>query len=281
MVSKKQENGAAILAFVEQPASTRALAIPEILELVLGHIYESDWRALQAVNTTWRTLVDTYIMSVLDDLGDICMRARSIGLPGADWRSYEYDLAGVLQRNVHLADEVETLVLNSQLPFPTEYMATLESFRNLRALHAYDAPTPFNQILLWHEHSPFAFQRLYYANVPCRQERIAALQKFLSSLPSLRILDLYWPSWKYVYWTSDQETQAQEEFASLLSSLPKLRELEITLPDHFRMPKLASVLPNGLQTFILTGGWISWSSVLPSLQDREAFPHLSTIRNYT
>lgn len=284
MVPKKSKDYTAGSAFVEQPASTRALAIPEILENVLEQTWPCDWKTVNTVNKLWLATVDALIMRQPQVHAYECLRGILVqvcaGKHGEPQRPCEafHNILGTLLRNPASAHKVEHLDIDCAVEANMQVLPTLAA--SLRTLSIGSAPALTLQVINAQSLYGITFDHLRAVQLDCSSEISQAVQGLLSGLASLKKLAIVW-----VYEPSNRsrvvdQNRVQEEIGAVLAAATSARHADLTLPWTFEVPTLATLLPNDLRTLRLSCGGNCQESMLAALVDVSILPHLRALPSY-
>lgn len=276
MVSGKSKDRSAEPAFVEQPASARALAIPEILENVLKQLRPCRWKHVASVSKLWQGTVDALALS-FEPNRTVLYQGIKVRFPycqhiGQPWTSCNnHSILGALKRNPGYCRKVTHLHIGDKTP-SDDFVNIMRTFSNLQHLQMCLGTGPLIQLAASHVHTTFTFCHLTRVSILYRIGMPRSVSAFLGSLPALASLAVYWDN---DYRLLDAETEAEGLFASM----PTVQHLEIRGKYANRdAPRMsAKSLVQGVRTLKMEVAYDRGKTFLAELVDVRVLPNLCTL----
>lgn len=254
-------------------ASTRALAIPEILERVLQRASQDDWLRTRAVAAPWRAPSEALIVQAAST-GWLQISSSAITVALGE-QMHRCNVLGILQRCPALGRHIKKV----HLPYGTtpskECMAAMRTFRGVVQLHAdWTAET---QPATLHEMTSLRFPSLRKAVIDCCPDATMAdpsgadpVLEFIRSHGSLSELVLVIHRVRDKVWFREQVSRT-------FAQLRLLERLGLSIPEQVPLP-LARILPGSLEELKCYGlRKDSGRILLEALKDATFLPFLGTL----
>lgn len=277
MLSKQLRKASAEPASVEQPASARALAIPEILENVLKPLRPSGWKHVASVSKLWQGTVDALALGYVPNRTIFYNGRFNARFAECNRWTYsaDYSVSGALRRTPQIGCRITRLHIGEP-PLSDDWVQIIRTFYKLRYLSMCVAPAIVEKVSSAHERSPFAFHCLTYLSIYCRAGTADSVRGFLAALPALIKLRVIWLDLPLPAESEDAEG-AHDEVASVLTSVPGVHHLVIRLPYSYDSTRLTKSLPKGLRTLEVKTGSEGARSLVADLVDARMLPDMCTL----
>lgn len=277
MLSHHGLASAADASLAAQPASARALAIPEILERVLQWSGDEDLLRARRVCHLWQSTSEALLLRGCQNRY-LKLTTHSIFVYiGVEKRPF--DILSILQRKPELGYSVKKITASFAVSPSAAVEMGLHTFVNLEYLRTIYAG---KQLASLHRVTSLSFASLREADLFCELDGAAAQHNerdpvlhFLSSLVSLRHLHLEASSRR-----SLEKAWIQEQFASLFSSLPLLERADVDLDLPCSL-SLAHILPRGLKELAIDADDRTMITLVQALEDTMVLPKLTCLPETT